>query len=158
MNILKEIKKVTKATEEIHGVKTTKKIYQITKTGISKLSGKQTLSVPASLDIFIWLDGEIIPIIPFMYFQTVGVYEGSSYQSWETGVIEIMKTKNAQNGYYIVNHGNRRTKYLGVDWDAICDELDGKYISSDPYTAISDNPFNPEQSMQSNFNRQMGLI
>jgi len=158
MNYLKELNRISKSTEKTHGVKSPNNSYQITKTGISKLSGKETLSVPVLLDIFIWIDNEIIPSTPFAYFKTIGKLEGSTYEFWVANITKLLEKQNAKKGYDIVNHGNMRTKYLGIDWNKICDELNGKYVSSNPYTAITNELFNSEEFEQTTFNRKVNLI
>lgn len=146
MNIFEEVKKIGEYTADIHGVKRQDSNYQIRKAGISKMSGKQTLAVPPVLDIFIWLDNEIIPSTPFIYFKTIGRLNGDSYESWSEKLSELFKEKEAQNGYYIVNHMNHTTRYLGIDWDKICDDLNGQYFTDTPNVAISPHPYSPQYS------------
>lgn len=158
MKLLKEIKKIAKETETKHGVNAPNNSYQITKTGISKLTGKETLSIPLLLDIFIWIDDEIVPVTPFLYFKSsMANMEKSNYEFWVNSLTKLMKKQNSKKGYYIVNHGNMRTKYLGIDWNIICDELNGKYASSNPDTVLSEFNFCETGFGKTVFQRKMNI-
>lgn len=138
------VDRIGEYTANLHGVQRDKGNFQIRKAGISKLSGKQTLAVPPVLDIFIWLDDEIIPSTPFIYFKTIGRLNGDSYEYWSNEITHLFKEKQAKNGYYIINHCNHTTRYLGVDWNKVCDDLDGQYFTDTPHLTISPTPFTPE--------------
>jgi len=138
-NWFKEIEKVSRLTAQEHGVK--RKAVpagaQFKAMGVSSKTGRKTLACPNMCDIYLRQeDGVCVFVTAGHYFDmptTVTTREG-----FLTEVSQLIE--NQEPGYYIVNHGNRRAKFISDSWDETVSYLDGKYVGDDTFNAIQDTP------------------
>jgi hypothetical protein len=109
------------------------------------------------LDIFIWIDDEILPVTSFNYFKFFEL-TGTNYENWIRKITKLFVINKAEKGYYIVNHNNRKELYLGKEWEKVVEQLDKKYVSSDYQFVISDEPFKLDEFRQIYLRRLLGLM
>lgn len=97
------------------------------------------------MDIYYWNGHYIKQVTPFVYFETAGKLEGTTKEGWELYINNLLRSSKSTVGYYLVNHGNRRSLYLGSNWEIICEEIDGMYQSSNSEFALSKTPFDKKE-------------
>lgn len=58
-----------------------------------------------------------------------------------------------ETGFYVVNHANMRSKFVGATWEEAVAYLGGKYIGDGPLEAIQDHPTDAKQYRATTLNR-----
>lgn len=120
--------------------------------GLSAETGRLRLSHPPMADLVFRDDAGVCTLRSKGEFFNTSPnlpYKASMIEEFLENFAEL----HDETGFYIINHANMRSNFLGKTWDEAVSYLGGKYIGDGPLEAIQDHPTDPKQLRATAANR-----
>lgn len=104
--------------------------------GVSQSSGKKLLKCPNMADIIKVSSDSAEFCTPGTFFMLSAIPTSHEYFLSQF----VQNIQQQQYGYYIANHINARSRFVGESWDKAVENLTDKYLGVDPFNAITNTP------------------